>query len=101
MVGAQERKSKVHRTGLLGGGGGSGTTRSLKSTAFCGKGWLRQVDKYFLEGWMQVTTSKTKIPRGQYIINNLKMWPLLIVSKGARESCLPKHKPRVSELISR
>lgn len=50
---------------------------------------------------MQVATSKTKIPRGQYIINNLKMWPLVIVSKGARESCLPKHETRVPILISR
>lgn len=98
--GAQQRKSEVHRPGLLEGGGGSGTTRSQKDAAFCGKGWLRQVDKYFPEDWMRVATSKTKIPRGQYIINNLKTWPLVIVSKGAGESCLPKPKQRVPVLIS-
>lgn len=64
-MGAQQRKSEVHRPGLLEGGGGSDTTRSQKGAAFCGKGWLRKVDKYFLEDWMQVATSKTKIPRGQ------------------------------------
>lgn len=99
--GAPQPKSKVHKQDFLEGGGGPSTTGLQKGAAFCSKYWLRQTDKYFLEDWMQVATSKTKIPRGQYIINNLKMWSLVIVSKGARESCFPKHKTRVPILISR
>lgn len=44
-------------------------------------------DRYFLLDSKQVATSKASIPRGQYIINNLKTWPRVIVSQGARESC--------------
>lgn len=50
------------------------------------KYWLKPADKYFLQDLKPVATSKTKIPRGQYIINNLKMQPRVIVSKGAREA---------------
>lgn len=56
------------------------------------KHWLKLADKYFMWDLKQFATNKTKIPRGQYIINNLKMWLPLIVSEGARKEAHPKSK---------
>jgi hypothetical protein len=82
-AGAQQEKSKVGGQDLLGvgvgvgvGDGGGVDPEQLghkKAQLSPGKYWLRQADKYFLEDWMQVATGKTEVPRGQYIINNLKM----------------------------
>ena len=54
-----------------------------------GKYWLKPADKYFLQDLKQVAISKTKVPRGQYIINNLKRWPC-IVSPREPEKPTPK-----------
>lgn len=88
------RKSTIRKVKCLNaicqGKGWTQYNKVTKGFSFLGgKYWLKPADKYFLQDLKQVATSKTKVPRGQYIINNLKMWPC-IVSPREPEKPTPK-----------
>ena len=88
------RKSTIRKAKCLNaicqGKGWTQYNKVTKRFSFLGgKYWLKPADKYFLQDLKQVATSKTKVPRGQYIINNLKMRPC-IVSLRETEKPTPK-----------
>lgn len=88
------RKSTIRKVKCLNaicqGKGWTQYNKVTKRFSFLGgKCWLKPADKYFLQDLKQVAISKTKVPRGQYIINNLKRWPC-IVSPREPEKPTPK-----------